>query len=211
MLVEMSRVIEYLEPTNMIKAIIFDADGMLVHGERFSSRLEKDFGISTEVTGEFFKNEFQDCLIGKADLKEELAKYVDKWGWDQGVDALVSYWFDDAHNVVDTQFQTLIHQLRERGVVCVLATNNEQYRVDYLSKDRGLENWLDGIYASSQIGYKKPAPKFFQGILDNLGGIDKEEVVYWDDDDKNLLGAKDFGFQAEKYTDIENFIAKNDL
>ena len=47
-------------------------DGMIVHGTRFSHRLAKKYNISTETTAPFFEGVFQDCVIGKADLKEEL-------------------------------------------------------------------------------------------------------------------------------------------
>ena len=39
----------------MIKAIIFDADGVLIHREKyFSERLEDDYGIPREKSLEFF-------------------------------------------------------------------------------------------------------------------------------------------------------------
>ncbi len=60
-----------------MKTLIFDADGMIVHGERFSGRLAHDYGISTDTTSHFFRNEFQLCLVGKADLKQELQKHLE--------------------------------------------------------------------------------------------------------------------------------------
>ncbi len=65
----------------MIKAIIFDADGMIVHGDRFSGRLAGEFNIPLDTTKLFFKDAFPDCLIGKADLKEELEKYMKQWNY----------------------------------------------------------------------------------------------------------------------------------
>jgi len=50
-----------------IKAIIFDADGMLVTGERFSTRFARDFNVPMEKIRLFFDNEFKDCILGKKD------------------------------------------------------------------------------------------------------------------------------------------------
>lgn len=55
----------------MIKAIIFDTDGMTVNSEMFSVQFNKDYGVPMDNLLPFFKNEFQPCLVGKADLKND--------------------------------------------------------------------------------------------------------------------------------------------
>ena len=62
---------------NKIKAIIFDADGVVINSpEMFSIQYQKAFGISNDVMLPFFEGIFQDCLKGKADLKEELKHHL---------------------------------------------------------------------------------------------------------------------------------------
>src|SRR3989344_4996521 len=72
----------------MIKVVIFDADGLLTNQERFSVALEKDYGITIEKTLPFFNGPFQDCLVGKCDLKkiqkEEILFWDDTAGHIQG-------------------------------------------------------------------------------------------------------------------------------
>lgn len=60
----------------MTKAVIFDSDGMLSHGPRFSEHYAREHGILIEEMTPFFTGPFKKCLVGQADLKEELAK-----GW----------------------------------------------------------------------------------------------------------------------------------
>ena len=194
----------------MIKGIIFDADGMIVHGERFSDRLTREYGIGTEKTGQFFKNEFQLCLVGKADLKQELARYVDEWDWKGNVDKLLDYWFSEEYNKIDERFTPIIQSLRAKGIKTYLATNNEKYRTENLVKDRGLGDWFDVVFSSAYIGSKKPSEEFFQNILDNTG-LNKDEMVFWDDDTENTEGALAFGLPVEVYTDFEDFKGKMDL
>ena len=44
-------------------------------------------------------------------------------------------------------------------------------------KKSGLDQILDGIFISDQIGYEKPDPRFFQSILDFVGDSRPEEYV----------------------------------
>ncbi len=62
-------------------AVLFDADGMTLLPERFSERLEREHGIAWATVKPFFQGAFVACKLGTADLKDELAKVVDVWGW----------------------------------------------------------------------------------------------------------------------------------
>jgi|TARA_Y100000310_G_scaffold170442_2_gene170623 putative hydrolase of the HAD superfamily len=188
----------------MVKTVIFDADGMIVNGERFSSRLEREYGISTDTTDSFFKNEFQLCLVGKADLKQELLKNLDQWGWNKGVDELLDYWFSEEQNRIDNRFSAVIRKLREKHIKTYLATNNEKYRTRNLLEDRRLGEWFDDIFSSAYVGSMKPNASFFQHILDKTGAK-IEETVFWDDDIKNTDGAASFGLSVEVYKNFEQF------
>ena len=109
----------------MIKTIIFDTDGMVAHREMyFSQRFSKEFGVPMEKVLSFFKNEFQLCLIGKADLKNELAKYFGQWGWKKSVEELLLYWFTNESNL-DKKMLESVKNLRSKGISCYLDTNNE--------------------------------------------------------------------------------------
>ncbi|MDE2022128.1 MAG: HAD-IA family hydrolase [Patescibacteria group bacterium] len=189
------------------KVVIFDADGMIVHGDRFSKRLEQQFGISTEVTGPFFKNEFQLCLIGKADLREELARRIEGWGWKKSVDDLLDFWFGEEYTTIDSRFKPLIAKLKGNGIAVYLATNNEKYRTENLVVKRGLGTWVDGVFSSAHLGSKKPEPVFFQLIIDDIG-VDKTHVLFWDDDIENVEGARAFGIPTELFTDFSQFQQK---
>ena len=191
----------------MVKAIIFDADGMIVHGERFSNRLAREYGISVETTSEFFRNEFQLCLVGKADLKQVLPKYLKRWGWKDSVETLLDFWFSEKYNEIDERFAPIIQELRAKGIKTYLATNNEKHRTDNLVENRGLGKWFDKVFSSAYIGSKKPDGAFFQYILEQIGGT-KETMLFWDDDTENTDGAAAFGLPIEVYTDFGLFKEK---
>jgi putative hydrolase of the HAD superfamily len=192
----------------MIKVIIFDADGVLNHSKRrFSILLAEKYGISVEKTSSFFEGPFQDCLTGDADLKEVIFPYLDKWGWDKGVDALLEYWFQQEHNV-DEKIIQYIKELRSRDVLCLLATNNEKYRFQYMLDKMGFSNIFDKTYSSAHMGHKKPEQNFFLKIFKELNNIQKSEVLFTDDSIENIEAAKEFGIHAELYTSLENLKQK---
>ncbi len=62
----------------MITTIIYDADGVLIHGEYFTYYLERDYGIGREKTKVFFEGVFMECIVGKKDLREELPLWEER-------------------------------------------------------------------------------------------------------------------------------------
>src|SRR2546423_4438446 len=109
-----------------IKAVLFDADGVVIIPNPFVEFLERELGITPEMTREFFNGKFKDCLLGRADLKETIEPFLPEWGWRNSVDAFLKLWFQ-VENSVDARFVTVIRDLREREIICGLATNQESH------------------------------------------------------------------------------------
>ncbi|KKR41681.1 MAG: HAD-superfamily hydrolase, subfamily IA, variant 3 [Parcubacteria group bacterium GW2011_GWF1_40_6] len=191
----------------MIKVIIFDGVNCITYQEALSIGLERDYKIPLEKTLPFFKGELQDCVAGKSDLKEVLPSYLKAWGWNEGVDGLLRYWFERDHKM-DKELISYIKELRSKKVLCLLATNNEKYRFAYMLSGMGFTEIFDRSYCSALLGCKKPDQNFFQKIFNDLENIKKEEILFWDDKAENVKGAKEFGIYAEIYTTFEDFKAK---
>src|SRR3989344_396946 len=192
----------------MIKVIIFDADGVLIHSKRkFSITLAEKHDISIEKTLPFFIGPFQECLVGNKDLKETVAPYLKEWGWSESVDALLDYWFE-LERETDIEVVKYVQELRGKGILCFLATNNEKYRFQYMLDKMGFSDSFDKTYSSAHLGSKKPEQKFFSKIFQELENIKKNEILFVDDSKENIEGAKDFGIHAELYTTLEYFKEK---
>ncbi|MBI2427013.1 MAG: HAD-IA family hydrolase [Candidatus Kerfeldbacteria bacterium] len=192
----------------MITSVLFDMDGMVVLlDEIFSDRLSRDYDVPMAKILPFFENEFQDCLVGRADLKHELAKYTARWGWEKSVDDLVVYWFQ-TQSTRDERMIESVQRLRARGIRCSIQTNNERYRVEHLAKTLGLRDVFDDIFASYDLGCAKPSQEFWRLIHDRLGQPTKTEMLVWDDDPENVESARRFGFHAELYTDVDSYSQK---
>src|SRR5688500_6890642 len=116
----------------MSKILLFDMDGVVVKKTKvFRVRISEKLNIPLEKVLEFFKNEFQESLVGKADLKVVLEKYIHEWGWNDTVESLLKFWFE-GESEVDDQLLAKISNYRKGGGKGYLASNNEKYRIDYL-------------------------------------------------------------------------------
>src|SRR3989344_4656191 len=115
------------------KVIIYDNDGMITRGGRFSDRYSKEFGVDPAVMAPFFEGPFKKCLTGKADLKEELKQVLVVWKWKGTVEELMQYWFA-VGDVLNEDVYTSITKLKKQELIVCLATNQEKYRAQYLVK-----------------------------------------------------------------------------
>jgi putative hydrolase of the HAD superfamily len=187
----------------MIKHILFDADGVLVHAEMFSVGLEAKYGITHEQTQPFYRGVFQGTLKGDGDLKELIEPYLKEWGWTKTVDDFLNEWFEYEH-ILDDEIIAYIQKLRADGYKCYLATNQEKYRGQYMIDKMGFGKSFDKTFVSAHLGVGKPDVEFFEKVVKVIGAK-KDEVLFWDDAKENIEGAKKFGIHAEFFESFDTF------
>jgi len=181
------------------KLYLFDVDGVLIKAtEHFNTRYEKEIGEPGLMTT-FFKGVFQECLVGQADLKEEVAKRLRDWKWEGDVDAFLQHWFS-AESAINYETVDIIKDLRSRGKICYLITNQEKYRSEYLTEKLDVDALVDGFFSSSELGVKKPSKEFYTTVLERIGYTgEAKDVFYVDDDMKNIDSARQIGFDTFYY------------
>lgn len=191
-----------------IKAIIFDADGVVINSPGyFSVQYEKEFGVSNDIMVPFFRGIFQEAVMGKADLKELLVPEIEKWKWKGTIDELLAWWFKSEH-YIDERIVKEIRRLQEKGIKCCLGTKQEKYRAAYIRKEMGFEKIFDDLYISCEMGCKKPMPEFFEYIQNDLAkkfSIRAQEIMLWDNKQENIAASKEMGWQSYLYKDFKDF------
>ena len=122
--------------------VLFDVDGVLIHGYHakpelqkcWDEDLEKDFGIKREV----FKSSFihgifeKDVLIGKCDLYSALKRKLPQMGYNGEPQNLIEYWMKKDANVNNSLMPYIKTLSETSGVSLYIATNQEDTRAQYL-------------------------------------------------------------------------------
>lgn len=74
----------------------------------------------------------------------------------------------------------------------------------YLDNHVGLGDLFDATFYSAAAGFKKPQPEFYAYIEEALQ-LAPQHLLFWDDRQENVEGARSCGWYAEKYEGFEKF------
>ncbi len=186
----------------MIKAVLFDADGVLTLPEDvFSVVYARSHGLDTKPFENFFKNDWYPIVTGSKDLKDSIAANPELWQWNGTTDELLDYWFK-TEDVRNEELLTEIGKLANQDIPCYLATDQEKYRAEYM-KTVMFKDIFSGYFVSAELGTTKTDPRFFELVLQELGvkhpGIQPAEVVFFDDSQSKVDTAKATGIDARLF------------
>ena len=186
-----------------IQAVLFDADGVLqkpVEGGR--EKLASLCGIesrSDDFVTDFLSAEMP-CLRGDADMSDTIAEVLKKWDSPYSVEQAI-----ETHTKIvamNPESIEVVNALRKSGVPAYLATNQHEYRAQYMSEVFGYANIFDGEFYSCRLGSKKPEPGYFHAVLKSLPYA-PEELLFIDDRDQNVSAARSVGINGVQF-DIED-------
>lgn len=183
----------------MIKALLIDGDGVVLKPAKkmFSQRLKNEYGIEIPIS--FWKEVYPKIRLGKASLEKELKKRIKSWGWQKSVDELLDYWWTPQNNP-NPPVLKILNKLRDKGVKCYLASDNNKYRADLLMKG-DLGKHFDGGFFSCNLGYTKDEKEFYQVIFKETG-LKPEEIIFIDDEKENVQMAKSVGINSVLYQSV---------
>jgi putative hydrolase of the HAD superfamily len=178
-----------------VEVLLWDCDGVLQHG-RFDWRARLDGTVGPGFAEQVFEAELP-ALRGERSLREVLEELLRHEGRRRThlpltVEDLLTIWeqFD-----LDPEAVAVLTAVRELGVPCMLATNQQDHRVRHMREVRGYDDLVDGSYYSSELGAMKPDPAFFEHILQDLD-LPGERVGFVDDVPANVEAARGVGIQA---------------
>lgn len=200
----------------MIKAVLFDFDGVLTTDATGSESIWNYVCKKTGLDIEKFKNVYykynDDLLDGKTnhkDIWEPLCKELNT-----NIDINILY-ESFINTPIDNKMMEIVHKLKEQDYKIGMVTDNKKDRIDDIVKYYNWKQTFDKIAISAEIGSGKEHNRIFEETLKSLN-VKAEECVFIDNQEKNLIIPKNMKmkviyFDHEK-RNYEQLIKKlNDL
>lgn len=186
----------------MTKAVLFDIDGVILPKDKqFDQKYSEEFEVDLQDIKLFFKSAFVKCQKGEADIKEALKPYLKKWSWQGNADDFLEYWFSTTTEA-DEDVLKIVDKLREFGIECHIASNQEKYRGEFLLEGMRFADYFDEVFFSYDLKVTKKDIQFFEYVV-NVLGIKPAEIMFFDHDPKVVELAKKIGIEAYLYEDID--------
>ena len=183
-----------LDSARPVGVLLWDADGVLQHPRHeWRPRLDGWGGpgfaealFDAEVPALRGEEPFRASLTRLLDARPEVTATVeDLLGlWEQ-VDG-------------DPEAVALVAEVAASGVTCVLATNQQDHRRDFLRRTFGYDDVFSRSFYSCDLGAMKPEAAYFERVLDGLGIAlaDANTVGFVDDSLANVETARGLGIRA---------------
>ena len=92
----------------------------------------------------------------------------------------------------DTMVQTL-RDIKAAGFPTAIITNNVREFRDGWRSLIPVDELIDKVFDSSEMGIRKPDPAIYQRALLDMGGIAPQRAVFLDDVEQNVASARDLG------------------
>ena len=183
----------------MIKAIIFDLNGVFMLSPKLSDRFQEDFNISKGV-----------FLPALSEIMDKVRKpnaepafnywqpHLEEWGISFDEKQFWDYWFNAEKE--SPEMIALAKELKQKGIKVIILSNNFKERSNFYNEYPALNQAVDKLYYSWQTGFVKPDPAAWQYVLDT-NDLKPEECIYFDDQDKNLKAAERLGIETHMFVD----------
>lgn len=207
-----------------LRALIFDVDGTLAETEELHRISFNATFAEVGLDWEWDRAMYRD-LLAVTGGKERIRYYIDSF--DRSVD-LAPERIRQIHERKTAIYTTrmaegalaprpgilrLIHEAREAGVKCAIATTTSRPNIDALLQSAFASDavsWFDAIAAGDEVARKKPAPDVYTLALERLG-LAPEECLAIEDSRNGLESARAAGLDCiitvSPYTDGQDFSA----
>ena len=175
----------------MIKAVIFDMDGLMINSERVTfdgyKKVMGEMGLT--ITEEFYKT-----LLGKTiqTAKQLFAEeYGNEFNLDEVVPEVHKYMadlFDNEGVPLKKGLIELLEYLKENNYKTIVATSSHRNRVDHILELADIEKYFDDSICGDEVQNGKPNPEVFLRACEKLG-VQPSEALVLEDSEAGIQAA----------------------
>ena len=103
------------------------------------------------------------------------------------------FWIEVRQPMLDA-----VRAVRDLGLRCGLATNQQNLRGSYMRSSLGFDQIFDDQFYSFELGFAKPEAGYFKAIMNRID-VAPDRVLFIDDHEGNVAGAREFGIHSELF------------
>ena len=182
----------------MIKAVIFDMDGLMIDSERVTFECYQEIlkGMNLTMDEEFYKT-----LLGKP-LKGIYQRFYDVYGNDfpiedviKDVHALMAQRFETEGVPVKTDLKSLLEYLKINNYKTIVATSSNRDRVDTILAQAQITDYFDDSICGDEVTKGKPNPEVFLKSCQKLG-VSVDEAIVLEDSEAGIQASYDAGIKV---------------
>ena len=182
-----------------LTAVLFDADGVIqLAADYLHMELIQALGRAPEEREACLDAIFaaeRPALIGQASFEDCLAPALRQLNAPCDAGRVIELWRAIECNQAAL---ALVRRVRERGVWCAIASNQERNRARHMSEALGYGRVFDREFYSCDLGCTKPSPTFFEAIIRDAA-LDPARTLFIDDRLDNVEAARACGLVGEQF------------
>lgn len=180
----------------MIRAVVFDLDGVLRHFDpAHVTEIENRHALPE---GSIQQAAFAPELLAPVITgRTSRADWVRRVGEQLGNPRAAAEWGRHPSEP-DAEMLALCDELRASGIRTAILTNGTD-TIPAELQESGIDAHVDAVFNSAEIGVAKPDPRVFRHVLEALG-LEPAEVFFTDDSASKLTGAQALGMHTHHYT-----------
>ena len=186
----------------MVKAVIFDMDGVVVNTEPIGYKANGALFKSLNIT---VPDELYATFIGSSD-KNNMQKLKDLYNLEHTreelLDAKYKYYYEVFDKATDLELmpgvENLFKDLHNNGMMLLLASSATKRKIEAVFSRFGLHSYFDQIISGEDFEFSKPHPAIFEEAVAK-SGFTKNECVIIEDSANGIAAANAAGVYCIGY------------